>query len=116
MPHMVISYAKQIADSVDIGKLVQAVWTISDQTGLFKPQAIKVRALPVEHYLTGEGDQPFIHIDAKLFAGRTDEQKQSMVQDLFDAVNSLVGEGITISVEAIDMDQGTYLQAVSGKN
>ena len=111
MPHMVISYAKQVADTVDMAGLVQAVWDTSDKTGLFKPQAIKVRAFPVEHYLTANTDQPFVHIDAKLFSGRTDDQKQAMIQDLFDTVKSFVADDVSISVEAIDMNQATYIKS-----
>jgi len=111
MPHMVISYAKPIEEKVDIAKMVQLVWDTADKTGLFNPAAIKVRALPVEHFLTANTDQPFIHIDAKLFAGRTDEQKQAMIQDLFNALKGLVPDAVSLSVEAIDMDQSNYIKS-----
>lgn len=111
MPHMVISYAKPIEGSVDIAELVQTVWNAADQTGLFDPAAIKVRALPVEHFLTANTDQPFVHIDAKLFVGRTDEQKQAMVKILFDAVKGLVPETVSISVEAINIDKPNYIKS-----
>ena len=52
MPHMVISYSQPLAQQVNLQKMVQAVWDASDKTGLFSPGAIKVRALPVEHYRT----------------------------------------------------------------
>ena len=108
MPHMVISYARQLEDQIDIKALVQAVWNASEQTALFSAAAIKVRAFPVDHYLTANTDAAFVHIDAKLFVGRTDEQKQDMLTALFDAVDGMVANDIKISVEAIDMDKSNY--------
>ena len=109
MPHMVVSYAKSLEDKVNLQELVQAVWDASDKTGLFKPEAIKVRAFPVDYYLTANTDKPFVHVDAKLFVGRTDEQKQDMIKTLFDAVDGVVDESVKVSVEAIDMDKANYL-------
>nr|WP_321445041.1 5-carboxymethyl-2-hydroxymuconate Delta-isomerase [uncultured Cohaesibacter sp.] len=111
MPHLVISYARPIEDSVDIAQMVQLVWDTAEKTGLFNPAAIKARALPVEHFVTANTDQPFVHVDAKLFAGRTDEQKQAMIQDLFNALKGLVPDTVSISVEAIDMDKQNYIKS-----
>ena len=110
MPHMVISYAKPVEDQVDIQELVQHVWNGAEESGLFTPGAIKARALPVEHFLTANTDQLFVHVDAKLFIGRTDEQKQDMVKRVFDKIDALVSKDVSISVEAIDMDKPNYIK------
>ena len=41
MPHMVISYAKPLADKYDMQSLVQSVWDAANETGLFTASAIK---------------------------------------------------------------------------
>ncbi|WP_417782986.1 5-carboxymethyl-2-hydroxymuconate Delta-isomerase [Terasakiella pusilla] len=110
MPHMVISYAKPVEKQLEIQKLVQKVWDAADESGLFTPEAIKARAFPVEHFVTANTDQLFIHVDAKLFIGRTDEQKQDMTKRIFDKIATLVSDDVAISVEAIDMDKTTYLK------
>ncbi|MDV7341690.1 5-carboxymethyl-2-hydroxymuconate Delta-isomerase [Terasakiella sp. A23] len=110
MPHMVISYAKPVEEQVEIQKLVQEVWNGAEESGLFNPGAIKARALPVEHYVTANTDQLFIHVDAKLFVGRTDEQKQDMVKRVFDKMAALVSDDVSLSVEAIDMDKPNYIK------
>ena len=110
MPHMVISYTKSLTEKTDIQQLTQAIWDSADKTGLFNPQAIKVRAFPVEHYVTANTDQPFVHVDAKLFEGRTVEQKQGMLKGYFDVIADVVAGDVSISVEAIDMDKSNYLK------
>ncbi|WP_373236054.1 5-carboxymethyl-2-hydroxymuconate Delta-isomerase [Cohaesibacter celericrescens] len=110
MPHMVISYSKALAEKIDIQQLTQAIWDSADKTGLFTPQAIKVRAFPVEHYVTANTDQPFVHVDAKLFEGRTVEQKQGMLSGYFDVIANLVADDVSISVEAIELAKSNYLK------
>lgn len=110
MPHMVISYAKPVADQVDVQTLVQEVWNGADESGLFDVSSIKSRAFPVEHYVSAATDQLFVHVDAKLFVGRTDAQKQDMLKRVFDKIDALVAQDVAISVEAIDMDKLNYLK------
>lgn len=111
MPHMVISYAKPVENQIEIQTLVQEVWNVAEQSGLFTPASIKARALPVEHFVTGDTDQLFVHVDAKLFVGRTDDQKQDMIKRIFDKITSLVSDDVSISVEAIDMDKPNYIKS-----
>lgn len=110
MPHLVISYAKPLEEKVEIQKLVQAVWDSANATGLFNPEAIKARAFPVEHYLTANTDKTFVHVDAKIFPGRTDEQKQGLVKSIFEAITSVAGSDVSISAEAIDIDKPNYIK------
>jgi len=110
MPHLVVSYARPLEKEADIQKIVEHVFQGAEESGLFKTPAIKVRALPVDHFVTAGTDQPFVHVDAKLFAGRTDEQKQDLIKRLFDKIDALVNEQVTISVEAIDMDTPNYIK------
>ena len=111
MPHMVISYAKQLEDKLEIQPLVQAVWDTAEKSGLFNPAAIKARALPIEHFVTGGTDQLFVHVEAKMFGGRTQEQKKVLTKSLFDAIKGLVSDDVAVSAEAIDMDKDTYTKS-----
>jgi len=111
MPHMVISYAKPVENQVEIQKLVQEVWNGAEESGLFISTSIKARAFPVEYFVTGGSDELFVHVDAKLFVGRTDDQKQDMIKRVFDKISAVVGEDVSISVEAIDMDKPNYIKS-----
>ena len=110
MPHLVISYTKTIEKDTDIQQLVQTVWNAAEKTGLFKPTAIKARAFAIEHYLNANTDEPYVHVDAKLFAGRTQEQKQQLIQQVFDDMAALLPEGMSLSVEAIDIERPNYVK------
>ena len=110
MPHMVISYSKALDAQLDIQQLAQAIWDSAEKTALFNPKSIKVRALPVEHYVTANTDQAFVHVDAKLFEGRTDAQKQGMIKGYLDVIAGMVGADVSISVEAIDMNKADYIK------
>jgi len=110
MPHLVISYAKPLAEKVDIQNLVQEAWNGAEESELFSAGAIKARALPVEHFVTGGGDGLFVHVDFKLFIGRTDAQKQHMNKCVFDRIAALVDDDVAISVLPIDMDKPNYLK------
>lgn len=110
MPHLVVSYAKPLENKVDIQNLCQEIWEGANESGLFNGPAIKVRALPVDHFVTGGGDTLFVHVDFKLFIGRTDEQKQHMNQCVFDKIAALVDDDVAISILPIDMDKPNYLK------
>ena len=66
--------------------------------------------MPVEHFITGGSDQLFIHVDAKLFVGRTDEQKQTMTKMIFDRLAGILTDDVSLSVEAIDIDKPNYIK------
>lgn len=110
MPHMVISYAKPLETQVDIAEIVKTVWHCAEKTGLFDASAIKARALPVEHFLNANTERPFVHVDAKLFEGRTTEQKQELTKSIFEGLEAILPEGTSISVEAVDMDKASYIK------
>ena len=107
---MVISYSRSLEEEIDINDLMKRVWEAADKTGLFNPEAIRVRARPFDHYYSVEGATPFVHLDAKLFAGRTDEQKQMMAGMLFDCISGMVDPSVAISVEPIDIDKPNYVK------
>nr|WP_321457723.1 5-carboxymethyl-2-hydroxymuconate Delta-isomerase [uncultured Cohaesibacter sp.] len=108
MPHLVISYAKGLEQTVEMQKLVQTVWNTAEASGLFTPAAIKARALPVDYFVTGGTDKPFIHVEAKMFGGRTQEQKKALTQSLFETITAFVGADVSVSAETLEIDKATY--------
>lgn len=111
MPQFITMYAQPLEDQVDMGDVCQAIWDAANESGLFVPEAIKVRAVPVDHYVVGtEGRAPFLHIDAKMYAGRTIEQKQKLLASVLERVGPLVGEAPALSIEAIDIIKEAYLK------
>lgn len=110
MPHLVVSYAKPVEDQVDIQVLACEIWDGANESGLFAPEDIKVRILPIETYINGVENHPFVHVDFSLYIGRTDEQKKAMNKLVFDRIAALVSEDVAISVLPIDMDKPNYVK------
>ncbi len=108
MPHIIVSYAKEIEDQTAPKKLVEAAWEGAAASGLFGKKDIKARALPVVDYITGESDKPFIHVDVKLLPGRTDEQKAALNKLVLDYLVAVVDENIEITVNASDLAKASY--------
>ncbi|SNY92765.1 5-carboxymethyl-2-hydroxymuconate isomerase [Cohaesibacter sp. ES.047] len=110
MPHMVINYARSIEADIDLNHLMQKVLETAEKTGLFSPEAIRVRAIPVDYYHALGGGKPFIYLEAKLFSGRTEEQKKMMADMLLDCIAGIVDPSVAISVEPHDMEKATYVK------
>lgn len=108
MPHLVVSYAKEVKKQVKIKKLIKEVWEGAYESGLFNPTDVKVRALPIKDFITGGSDKPFIHIDFMLYEGRTDEQKKHMNKCVMDRLLALVSEDVALSILPVDMDKENY--------
>ena len=108
MPHLIIEYAAPLKDEIDIQKLVEDAFAGAEESDLFDPVDIKVRATPVEDYSTGGTDQAFVHIDIKLLPGRTTAQKKDLAERVLNKVAAIVKNDVAISVEINTLDGDTY--------
>ena len=112
MPHLIIEYAKPLAQDTDIQGLVDAVFDAAPASELFDPKAIKVRATGIDAYSTAGTDQAFIHVDIKLLPGRSSEQKKALSERVLDKVLSIVSDTVAVSVEINILDKDTYSKRV----
>lgn len=108
MPHLIIEYAAALEQDTDIKTLVDAAFTAADQSGLFTPADIKVRALPFHAYTTGGTDQPFVHVEVKLLSGRSEAQKKALASSVLEHLKATLPASVAISVETNDLDRGSY--------
>ena len=78
MPHCIIEHSPNIPPE----GLMHAVFNGALHTQLFFPDGadIKVRAIAYKNFKIGDGKAYFVHVVAKILAGRTDEQKQLAVE------------------------------------
>jgi 5-carboxymethyl-2-hydroxymuconate isomerase len=77
------------------------------ESALFIPAHIKVRALPIDHYLVGGEDQTFIHAQLRIKSGRNDTQKKLLSELVLQALVQQL-EAKVVTVEVVDMDKETY--------
>lgn len=106
MPHCIIEYSNDL--DIDPKTLVNVIHAGAIQSALFDSAAIKTRAMAYEHFIVGEGNRSFIHVSAKMLAGRTNEQKNHLSSILFSQLQSLKLNNCTLTVEIIDLDKLSY--------
>jgi len=62
MPHFVIEYAREVEQQIDLSELLEVTHQVGASSGLMKPEDIKVRARPYDHYRKDvrKGEHPFL--------------------------------------------------------
>ncbi len=113
MPHLIIEYSANVADShggsVHVPALVDALHRAALDTGIAPLDALRTRAVGREHYAIAdlEPDNMFISVTARLGAGRTDDEKRHFVEALMIALDDFLGSTqrtIMLSVEYQEID------------
>lgn len=109
MPHIIIEYAKPIADQYDLNALCKQLFEASLETGVFKiPQDVKVRAIPATHWFQQVENDLFIHVTVRLLSGRTTEQKAQITNAILQKADEILKDVGTISVDIKELDPATY--------
>lgn len=72
MPHFIMEYSANLDEDLDIPALFEQLNDTAIATGVFPLGGIRTRAIRCEHYRIGEGDpdNTFVHLTAKVGAGR----------------------------------------------
>ncbi len=106
MPHCIIEHSPNIPPE----GLMHAVFNGALHSQFFLPDGadIKVRAMAYSNFKLGDGKASFVHVVVKILAGRTDEQKQRLSQEIIKKLSGLGHQGISITVEVVDMERQSY--------
>jgi 5-carboxymethyl-2-hydroxymuconate isomerase len=108
MPHLVIEYSDGALDRAALKELMQGLAETAGQTGVMKPEDIKVRAQSYRDYLVAGKQDGFIHLSVYLLAGRTSEQKEMLSISLRRTMADLYPDVVSLSVDIRDMDPDAY--------
>lgn len=109
MPHLIIEYSANVADVVDVGELVNELHAAALATGIAPLDALRTRAMARDHYAIADRhpSNKFIAVTARLGAGRSDDEKNTLVDALMSALDEFLGEEqatIMLSVEYQEID------------
>lgn len=113
MPHLIIEYSANVAESaggpVDVSALVEAMHAAALETGIAPIDALRTRAVARHHYAVADRhpDNMFIAVTARLGAGRSDDEKRRLVEALMGALDQHLGDGqrtVMLSVEYQEID------------
>lgn len=113
MPHITVEWTDNLADAVDITALMTLIAdNFRNSDGMFPLGGIRVRGIRLIDYVIADGapDNAFIHITAKIGAGRSADTLQSFFSRLFDAVVALLGDlfdrrGLALSLYVEEADE-----------
>ena len=81
-PHFIIDCSANILAQVSEMEILKAVHTITDASGLFVKEDIKVRVNPYNVFDVGGKQTDFIHVFSYILEGRTAEQKAALSKDV----------------------------------
>jgi 5-carboxymethyl-2-hydroxymuconate isomerase len=109
VPHIIVEYSANIAQSVTVSALLQAVHAAALATGLAPLDALRTRGEERADYVIADGhpDNAFVAIVARLGPGRTPEEKHGLVNALVAAANNAIGDeikNVMLSVEYQEID------------
>lgn len=88
MPHVIIEYSANIEAELDLPRLMELVRDAALGTGLYAPEALRIRCARRDHYLLADGDprNGFLHVTYRIRKGRDDETRRAFGESQFLAI------------------------------
>ena len=111
MPHLIVEYSANLERDIDIPRLVSALHAAALETGVFPIGGIRTRAARRDTYAIADKhpDNAFIHVQARIGAGRTPEVRQKAAEHIFAALKAATARvfadrplGLTFEIVEID--------------
>jgi 5-carboxymethyl-2-hydroxymuconate isomerase len=111
MPHLIVEYSANLEPVLDIRGLVEALHEAALETGVFPIGGIRTRAAKRDIYRIADGhaDNAFIHVQARVGAGRAAEVRQKAAQHIFARLKAETADvfanrplGLTLEIVEID--------------
>ena len=113
MAHFILEYSKNLsANELKLDELFQNLHNAAIGTGLFPLAGLRSRAHPCDDYRVADGDSSFafVHLEVRLGPGRTDEEKQTAADAIFQALSQSLDDcyqqrGLAISFEMNELPE-----------
>ncbi len=117
MPHIIVEYTDNLKNDANIPSLLEKInGVLIARSPLFPTGGIRSRAIELQDYRVADGqeDDAFVHVTLKIGAGRSQEDKKSVCDELFETIKEhfafLFSERyLALSMELIEFSEtGTY--------
>ena len=109
MPHCIIEYSSPLQTTQSPTALIKAVHLGASNSGLFNPKDIKVRSTAYEDCQIGDNEAgSFVHVMARILAGRTDEQKTKLSAAIYAELLALNLTLDALTVEVCDIHRASH--------
>jgi 5-carboxymethyl-2-hydroxymuconate isomerase len=85
MPHLIIEYSTNLDADLAMPAVAAAIHAAALETGVFPLGGCRTRLAPRAHFLIGDGhaDNRFIHVQARIGAGRAPDVRQRAAEHIF---------------------------------
>jgi 5-carboxymethyl-2-hydroxymuconate isomerase len=111
MPHIIVEYSNNLEAKINVPKLIDAVHQTVLRSGLFEPTAVRTRAAPRALYRIADGapENVFLHIAARIRAGRTTAARKALGESLLRAARESLAvlpaaSPVAVTVEVHEID------------
>jgi len=93
MPHFILEYSSNLDDELNVSALFEKLHETAIATGVFPIGGIRSRAIRCDQYRIAEGDpaNAFIHLTAKIGAGRDLEIRKATAEKVFKTLTNFLG-------------------------
>ena len=108
MPHIIVEYPDSISEQFNITALLNNIHRSVADSGLFDESHIKTRSYSFKDFTNAGGNEPYIHIQARIKSGRDDENKKQLSDTIINGIKLLNIPVSVVTVEIIDMDRDSY--------
>lgn len=112
MPHIILEYPQDRINDETIDVCLDRVHKAVADTDLFDVSHIRIRAIPLNHYRVGGEKQPFIHVQCRIHAGRSDQQKKELTEMIIAALTEQVLGVEVMTAEAVELDRASYAKYI----
>ena len=120
MPHCILEYSANVADSPDFKQLLGRVNETLDATGLFVSGDIKSRAVRHELFVVGDGspDRAFVTVNLQILSGREESAKAMLAEKLLDILREAFPETLrstrcSLTVQVSEIDKPSYRRLIT---
>lgn len=117
MPHLILDYSQNLRDKTDLQALCEKLHATLLDSGLFELGAVRVRAVPSEHFAIADlrDENAYLHMTAMIGKGRSGGQKRELGQALFETARGHLDDLIAARDFALTLELREINAAFSWK-
>lgn len=111
MPHLIVEYSANLEPDLAMSDVVEALHAAALETGVFPIGGLRVRASRRDIYRIADAhpDNAFIHVTARIGAGRTAEVRAQAAERIFASLKAATAETFArrplgLSFEIVEID------------
>lgn len=111
MPHLIVEYSANLEGALDMRHVLDGLHAAALETGVFPIGGLRVRAARRDLYKIADGhaDNAFIHVQARIGAGRAAEVRQKAAEQIFAALKAATADTferrpLGLSLEVVEID------------